>query len=36
MKIITNNKKVCKVESCDNKHFCKGYCEKHYYRFKNS
>ena len=25
--------KKCAVEDCDNKHFCKGYCSKHYKRF---
>ena len=34
MKIITNNKKVCKVEGCNNKHLAKGYCAKHYERFR--
>lgn len=26
--------KNCTVEGCDNKHFSKGYCEKHYKQFK--
>ena len=34
MKIITNNKKVCKVEGCNNKHSARGYCAKHYERFR--
>lgn len=26
--------KYCKVEDCNNKHNSRGYCAKHYYRFK--
>ncbi len=26
--------KICKVDGCDTKHFCKGYCSKHHYQFK--
>ena len=25
--------KKCAVEGCDNKHYCKGYCKKHYMQF---
>lgn len=25
--------KKCTVEGCDNKHYCKGYCKKHYQQF---
>ena len=24
--------RICKIEGCDNKHFAKGYCNKHYNR----
>ena len=26
--------KICKVEGCEKKHYCKGYCSKHYQQFK--
>lgn len=26
--------KICKVENCDGKHYCKGYCNRHYRQFK--
>lgn len=27
--------KICTVEGCENKHYAKGYCAKHYKQFKN-
>lgn len=27
--------KICKAEGCNNKHFCKGYCVKHYRQIQN-
>ncbi len=26
--------RICKIPNCNNKHFGKGYCEKHYLRFR--
>ena len=26
--------KTCKILNCDNKHYCKDFCRKHYYRFQ--
>jgi len=26
--------RICKLEGCENKHFCKGYCSKHYSRLQ--
>lgn len=26
--------RICKVEGCGEKHFCKGYCSKHYHQYK--
>lgn len=26
--------RLCELEGCDSKHFCQGYCTKHYRRFK--
>jgi hypothetical protein len=28
--------KVCYIESCNNNHFGRGYCQKHYYRWKRN
>ncbi len=26
--------KICTISNCDNKHYCKDFCRKHYYRFQ--
>ncbi len=26
--------KYCKLDNCDIQHYCKGYCQKHFTRFK--
>ena len=27
---IGEDMRICSIESCNNKHFCKGLCDKHY------
>lgn len=29
-----SEERVCSVDGCENKHFCKGFCNKHYKKFK--
>lgn len=32
--IIEDNKKVCSVDGCNEKSYARGYCRKHYYKYK--
>lgn len=32
--MIKNKDKLCSIQGCSNKAFCKGYCSKHYQQIK--